>query len=86
MKSHYRFSEELISIQSQGINVNDASFDWPEAPAAGFVAQEYCTISNSLRRVLATIGLKRIPKDITRESDQQRLDRVLGYIDGEVVS
>jgi hypothetical protein len=48
--------------------------------------QEYCTISNSLRRVLATIGLRRIPKDITSESDQARLDRVLGYIDGEVVS
>jgi hypothetical protein len=45
--------------------------------------QEYCTISNSLRRVLSTIGLKRIPKDITAESDQARLDRVLGYIDGE---
>lgn len=27
--------------------------------------QEYCRISNSLRRMLATIGLKRLPRDVT---------------------
>jgi hypothetical protein len=45
--------------------------------------QEYCTISNSLRRVLATIGLRRIPREINGETDERKLSRILGYIDGE---
>jgi hypothetical protein len=40
-------------------------------------AIEYCQISNTLRRVLVTCGLKRIPIDITAESDESRLCRLL---------
>lgn len=43
---------------------------------------EYCALSNTLRRVLATIGLARIPRDITHAlDDQTKLDRVLGYME-----
>ncbi len=31
---------------------------------------EYCRISNSLRRLLSTIGLQRIPKDITPSASE----------------
>jgi hypothetical protein len=40
---------------------------------------EYCTISNTLRRVLTTIGLKREPREINGESDSQKLARFLDY-------
>jgi hypothetical protein len=46
-------------------------------------AGEYCAVSNTLRRVLTTIGLKREPKDITAESDQARLNRILDYAEQE---
>jgi hypothetical protein len=39
-------------------------------------AGEYCAVSNTLRRVLVTIGLKRVPIDVT-ESDESRLVRLL---------
>jgi hypothetical protein len=38
---------------------------------------EYCAISNTLRRVLVTCGLKRVPIDITAETDESRLCRLL---------
>jgi hypothetical protein len=38
---------------------------------------EYCAVSNTLRRVLVTCGLKREPRDITAESDESRLCRLL---------
>jgi hypothetical protein len=37
---------------------------------------EYCTISNTLRRVLTTIGLKREPKLLDGESDEAKLVRL----------
>jgi hypothetical protein len=40
-------------------------------------AGEYCAVSNTLRRVLVTIGLKRVPKDINGESDEAKLSRLL---------
>jgi hypothetical protein len=40
-------------------------------------AGEYCAISNTLRRVLTTIGLKRVPKDINGETDEAKLSRLL---------
>jgi hypothetical protein len=30
---------------------------------------EYCTISNTLRRVLSTVGLRRVPREIDAEED-----------------
>ena len=48
--------------------------------------QEYCTISNSLRRVLRDIGLRRIPKDITPLDDQARLNRILDLAAEEATS
>jgi hypothetical protein len=48
--------------------------------------QEYCTISNSLRRVLATLGLRRIAKDITPRDDQARLNRILDLAAEEAAS
>jgi hypothetical protein len=39
-------------------------------------AGEYCAVSNTLRRVLVTIGLKRVPLDVT-ETDEARLARQL---------
>src|SRR6516164_5022096 len=38
----------------------------------------YCLISNTLRRVLITIGMQRIPRDVTNSQTKQ-IDRVLGY-------
>jgi hypothetical protein len=40
-------------------------------------AGEYCQISNTLRRVLTVIGLKRVPIDITSETDEAKLVRLL---------
>ena len=40
-------------------------------------AGEYCALANTLRRVLATIGIKRIPHDINGESDEAKLSRLL---------
>jgi hypothetical protein len=40
-------------------------------------AGQYCKISNTLRRVLTTCGLKRVPLDITAESDESKLCRLL---------
>jgi hypothetical protein len=40
-------------------------------------ATQYCQISNTLRRVLVTVGLTRVPIDITAESDESRLCRLL---------
>jgi hypothetical protein len=36
--------------------------------------------SGNLRRILESLGLKREPRDVTGETDQARLDRVLGYM------
>jgi len=49
-------------------------------------AGEYCAVSNTLRRVLVTIGLKPDPKLINNvESDQAKLDRILGYVEEEAL-
>src|SRR6516162_5932768 len=49
-------------------------------------AGEYCAVSNTLRRVHVTIGLKLDPKLINNvESDQAKLDRILGYVEEEAV-
>jgi hypothetical protein len=40
-------------------------------------AGEYCAVSNTLRRVLVTIGLKRTPIEITGESDEAKFVRLL---------
>jgi hypothetical protein len=40
-------------------------------------AGEYCAVSNTLRRVLATIGIKRVPHDLNGETDEARLSRLL---------
>jgi len=39
----------------------------------------YCLISNTLRRVLITIGMQRVPRDVTN-SQAEQIGRVLGYI------
>jgi hypothetical protein len=36
-------------------------------------AGEYCAVSNTLRRVLITIGLKRDPRDIDAQADDEAL-------------
>jgi hypothetical protein len=40
-------------------------------------AGEYCAVSNTLRRVLISIGLKREPKEVNGNSDERRLARIL---------
>jgi hypothetical protein len=45
----------------------------------------YQRVTNTLRRVLESLGLNtgRKPRDITAETDQGRLNRILGYIDAD---
>jgi hypothetical protein len=38
---------------------------------------EYCAVSNTLRRVLVTIGLKRVPIELNGETDEAKLVRLL---------
>jgi hypothetical protein len=42
---------------------------------------KYGRATGNLRRVLETLGLKREPRDITQETDEARLSRILGYME-----
>jgi hypothetical protein len=45
---------------------------------------EYCRISNSLRRVLSTIGLKRVPRDVTPDLQTYLASKRAKTIEAEV--
>jgi hypothetical protein len=42
---------------------------------------KYGRATGNLRRVLETLGLKREPRDITQETDEACLSRILGYME-----
>jgi hypothetical protein len=48
-------------------------------------AGEYCALANTLRRVLISIGLKRVALDVSViESSEARLNRILDYAEEPV--
>jgi hypothetical protein len=49
-------------------------------------ATEYCQISNALRRVLVTVGLKRVPIEINGETAEAKLCRLLEAEPDEVLN
>jgi hypothetical protein len=42
---------------------------------------KYGRATGNLRRVLETLGVKREPRNITQETDEARLSRILGYME-----
>jgi hypothetical protein len=56
-----------------GLVVMRESFDTAALNGEEVSVSEYCRVSNSLRRVLATIGFNRVPRDITPRPLRERL-------------
>jgi hypothetical protein len=47
--------------------------------------ETYQRVTNTLRRTLESLGLQRRTRDITVESDQAKLDRLLSYVEEEAL-
>jgi hypothetical protein len=74
-------SDQLTEVQRQLIRTGAGLVVMREAMDVRLIngetsinASRYCRVSNSLRRVLATIGLTRTPKDITPLRDRLALE------------
>jgi hypothetical protein len=73
---HLTEAQKQLVRSAAGLIVLRERLDVRAAQGEGVNSGEYCAISNTLRRVLATIGLQRVPIDVT-ESVEARLARLL---------
>jgi hypothetical protein len=75
----------MLALQCELMEQRFAKNENGEASARQI--ESYQRATNTLRRCLVSLGLKRVPREINGgESSEDRLHRILNYVDGEVVS